>query len=408
MGRFEDLSSSLVWWWIVIHLGVGVETFCPAGCHCPEESGSVDCSGVGLSSVPILLDPRIGSLNLANNRIGQLNVDELGFYLELEFLDLSNNRIFIINNGALGKLHKLRVLKLNNNLLTSLGPDTLSGLTMLKLLDLSANALARLATSVFSDLGQLEALNLSNNAIASASPGAFTGLTKLKQLQLGHNQLADLTDAVEVDSTFGFQFEHAATIEAPDFRPDRFHAPTARFVRQSNRPNRRPRLRRFAVVEASRFARQPSGQIAHDQFSQSNRTGFVVGRCKSVRRDRHQRVRRSRSTAPVGHFRLSQVTVGSVERFFGSFPIGDVDFGRECSTRPNPSGRLRNPLVASVVLVRQQFHQSTSTLVAMATVGRIGFGRQSVELRLRHRLDRRSAVVHQWTVHFERLLSAAG
>ncbi|OUC47401.1 leucine rich repeat domain protein, partial [Trichinella nativa] len=116
MGRFEDLSSSLVWWWIVIHLGVGVETFCPAGCHCPEESGSVDCSGVGLSSVPILLDPRIGSLNLANNRIGQLNVDELGFYLELEFLDLSNNRIFIINNGALGKLHKLRVLKLNNNL----------------------------------------------------------------------------------------------------------------------------------------------------------------------------------------------------------------------------------------------------------------------------------------------------
>ncbi|KFD53770.1 hypothetical protein M513_05276 [Trichuris suis] len=169
-----------------------IRCFCPTGCQCNQDTLTVNCSRAGLSSVPILLNPRIRSLTLSHNIIAEVTADELGFYAELEYLDMSSNRIQSIAAGAFYKLHKLRVLKLGANRLNDIGAETFSGLGALKLLDLGDNELTRLPTAVFSDMANLEALNLSTNFVGSIAPGAFTGLAKVKELHLQDNQLGSI------------------------------------------------------------------------------------------------------------------------------------------------------------------------------------------------------------------------
>uniref|UniRef100_A0A5S6R1E9 LRRCT domain-containing protein n=1 Tax=Trichuris muris TaxID=70415 RepID=A0A5S6R1E9_TRIMR len=187
MASMPLLAATMMLW----RLG---RCLCPSGCQCNQDTLTVNCSRAGLSSVPILLNPRIRSLTLSNNVISELAADELGFYAELEYLDMSSNRILTIAPGAFHKLHKLRVLKLGANRLTDVGAETFSGLGALKLLDLGDNELTRLPTSVFSDMASLEALNLSTNFVGSIAPGAFAGLTKVKELHLQDNQLTALVN----------------------------------------------------------------------------------------------------------------------------------------------------------------------------------------------------------------------
>lgn len=149
---------------IFLQSSLPVSAFCPIGCTCiddPSFSPSVECDGAGLTSIPILFNPRIRTLRLSNNQISSVLLEELGFYTELEHLDLSDNKILSIERGAFYRLQKLKTLRLNGNLLASLSIETFAGLAELRILDLSDNGLRRLATSVFSDLRRLEVLNVS-------------------------------------------------------------------------------------------------------------------------------------------------------------------------------------------------------------------------------------------------------
>jgi len=110
---------------------------------------SANCTALSLTGFPILLNPRTKTLILSRNSISILKSDELGVYVDLEYLDLSNNRILSIEQGALYTLQKLQVLNLAGNLMTSLTAETFSGLSELRSLDLSRNALTRLSTSIF-------------------------------------------------------------------------------------------------------------------------------------------------------------------------------------------------------------------------------------------------------------------
>lgn len=83
---------------------------CPRGCICTEsDSPEVDCTAVGLNHIPLLLNPRIRSLNLRGNSIVTIKLEELSLYTELEFLDLSENKIYQIERGAFYRLSKLKV-----------------------------------------------------------------------------------------------------------------------------------------------------------------------------------------------------------------------------------------------------------------------------------------------------------
>uniref|UniRef100_A0A914X140 Uncharacterized protein n=1 Tax=Plectus sambesii TaxID=2011161 RepID=A0A914X140_9BILA len=167
--------------------------FCPPGCTCTEDDRpSVRCDGAGLSSIPILLNPRTRSLSLADNQISSVSLDELSFYPDLEFLDLSDNQILTLDRGAFFRLINLKVLRLNGNQIKSLIVETFAGLSELQALDISRNKLERLPTSVFADLHRLEVLNISDNALKTMSPGALTGLTSLKDLHLARNQLSEM------------------------------------------------------------------------------------------------------------------------------------------------------------------------------------------------------------------------
>ncbi|XP_041769269.1 uncharacterized protein LOC121592070 [Anopheles merus] len=216
----------------------------PCSCDCEESMACVDCSGRGLTELPVFADfnieildlsdnlfttippelaqfPRLHYLDLSANAITQLREDALSGMSSLSILILSENNISnwadIHPNQLLLPAGNLKELRLAKNHFTSFSSNDESlVLTSLSLryLDLSECKISKVSGSeVIQGLRSLEHLKLSGNPIISMSdmqsttlkrlelnscklsalqPTIFTGLTALKEVNLARNHRLSL------------------------------------------------------------------------------------------------------------------------------------------------------------------------------------------------------------------------
>uniref|UniRef100_A0A452GLY8 LRRCT domain-containing protein n=1 Tax=Gopherus agassizii TaxID=38772 RepID=A0A452GLY8_9SAUR len=155
---------------------------------CPTSPHLVNCSGQGLSVVPLALPRNTGILLLSTNRLASVSTASFQHLPELAELDLSGNVLGVLHTVA--PLLLLQELILSHNALEVL--PTLQGLPALTRLTLAHNNISELLPGAFRDVGKLTELNLRGNQLRTLPEEAFEGLAGLKDLDLSDNALEEL------------------------------------------------------------------------------------------------------------------------------------------------------------------------------------------------------------------------
>ncbi|XP_060992918.1 extracellular matrix protein 2-like [Dama dama] len=159
----------------------------PASCLLAQ--AAIACSNVKMKHVPVLSDPGLTTLYLAENEIAKIPAHTFLGLPNLEWLDLSKNKLDALglHPHAFKNLTRLKRLNLDGNSLSTV-PTLPASLQELKLND---NHLQGLEHSSFRGLSQLLTLEVEGNRLhdGNISPLAFQPLRSLLYLRLDRNQL---------------------------------------------------------------------------------------------------------------------------------------------------------------------------------------------------------------------------
>ncbi|XP_066527344.1 leucine-rich repeat-containing G-protein coupled receptor 6 [Hoplias malabaricus] len=198
--------------------GVCSGDLCSAKCSCVEDGflAMVDCSELGLSTVPLNISPFTSYLDLSMNNISEIQPNAFKNLTLLSELRLSGNRLRTISGSALNGLRNLKVLMLQNNqlerldisdpwdlpnllslrldanLISVVPAQTFSGMRSLRHLWLDDNSLSEVPVSALSELSALQAMTLALNRITHIPDHAFRNLSNLVVLHLHNNQIRTL------------------------------------------------------------------------------------------------------------------------------------------------------------------------------------------------------------------------
>lgn len=160
---------------------------CPSSCKCNSGNLEVDCSGLGLSSIPSDIPTNTRTFLFLNNKLSILPGAVFSNLSALQRLDLSNNFLDQLPQNIFSDLGNLTELQLRNNSIRALDKDLLQHTALLRQLDLSINGLAQIPSGIFDDLPALRSLSLRSNRLQSLDRVTFEPLTSLQQLQVGDN-----------------------------------------------------------------------------------------------------------------------------------------------------------------------------------------------------------------------------
>uniref|UniRef100_A0A673BDU1 Leucine rich repeat containing G protein-coupled receptor 6 n=1 Tax=Sphaeramia orbicularis TaxID=375764 RepID=A0A673BDU1_9TELE len=169
---------------------------CPSPCQC-EEDGifvMVDCSELGLSSVPTNLSPLTTYLDLSMNNISEIQPRAFHRLHLLSELRISGNQLRYISGHALQGLHNLKVLMLQNNQLERLPHDAPWDLPNLLSLRLDANLLSEVPAGAFQGVRSLRHLWLDDNSLTDIPVTALDSLPSLQAMTLALNQITHIPD----------------------------------------------------------------------------------------------------------------------------------------------------------------------------------------------------------------------
>lgn len=178
---------------------------CPSPCTCglldedlleggptePRPGGvSVDCSGLGLTSVPPGLPEDAATLLLGSNELSDL-FGQLPRLPRLAALDLSRNRVKQLGRGAVFKdLTRLAALNLSRNDFRTVFNGVFRGTPRLEVLDMRHGQVRFVEERVFEGLGRLRRLLLAHNQLNAIFPEWFAGLESLEELRLEDNRVS--------------------------------------------------------------------------------------------------------------------------------------------------------------------------------------------------------------------------
>uniref|UniRef100_A0A7N4PU60 Leucine rich repeats and transmembrane domains 2 n=1 Tax=Sarcophilus harrisii TaxID=9305 RepID=A0A7N4PU60_SARHA len=185
-GRQDRQSPPGIACWISLYAAETLPT-CPFSCKCDSRSLEVDCSGLGLSTVPPDVPAATRTLLLLNNKLNILPSWVFSNLSSLQRLDLSNNFLDQLPHAVFGDLVNLTELQLRNNSIRTLDRDLLQHAPLLRHLDLSINGLAQLPPGVFDGLLALRSLSLRSNRLQNLDRVTFEPLVSLQLLQVGDN-----------------------------------------------------------------------------------------------------------------------------------------------------------------------------------------------------------------------------
>ncbi|XP_055024396.2 extracellular matrix protein 2 [Misgurnus anguillicaudatus] len=168
----------------------------PAGCLLSESL--IACGNTGITQMPIIRDPGVKGLFLADNKISKIPTHALAGLPNLEWLDLSKNKLDDLSLGlnVFRNLTKLRRLNLDGNNFTKV-PALPTSLVELKMND---NKLSGLTPHSFKGLSQLLTLELEDNYFhdGNVSPLTFRPLRKLIYLRLDDNKFRAIPSGLPV------------------------------------------------------------------------------------------------------------------------------------------------------------------------------------------------------------------
>ncbi|XP_027026278.2 biglycan b [Tachysurus fulvidraco] len=188
---------------------------CPFGCQCHLKV--VQCSDLGLVSVPenIPIDTKL--LDLQNNHITELKENDFKGLSNLYALSLVNNKISKVHSKAFIPLKHLQKLYFSKNLLTAVPKNLPSSLVELRIHD---NRIKKVSAGTFADLGSMNCIELGGNPIQNSGfePGAFNGL-KLNYLRISEAKLTGVPKELP-DSLHELHLDHnqIQAIELEDLR----------------------------------------------------------------------------------------------------------------------------------------------------------------------------------------------
>lgn len=144
-------------------------------------------------------------LDVANNRLEQLEHAELHHLVNLRQLVLANNRLTHLPS-YFGAYKSLRSLNLSSNFLERF-PPFLCELTSLVDLDLSFNTIANLPAEI-GNLKNLEKFLITNNRLAQYVPSTFRNLINLRELDIKFNGITTIDTIAELPKLEVLYAEH--------------------------------------------------------------------------------------------------------------------------------------------------------------------------------------------------------
>ncbi|XP_077567496.1 leucine-rich repeat-containing G-protein coupled receptor 6 isoform X1 [Stigmatopora nigra] len=171
-------------------------TLCPSPCQCEQDAifFMVDCSELGLSSVPTNISPLTTYLDLSMNNISDIQPRAFNRLHLLTELRISGNQLKYISAHALQGLHNLKVLMLQNNHLEKLPDDAPWNLPNLLSLRLDANLLSEVPAGAFRGVRALRHLWLDDNSLTEIPVTALVDLPSLQAMTLALNQITHIPD----------------------------------------------------------------------------------------------------------------------------------------------------------------------------------------------------------------------
>uniref|UniRef100_A0AAG5DDM5 LRRCT domain-containing protein n=1 Tax=Anopheles atroparvus TaxID=41427 RepID=A0AAG5DDM5_ANOAO len=173
----------------------------PCNCDCEESMSCVDCSGRGLTELPVFADMNIEILDLSDNLFTTIP-PELGQFPRLHYLDMSANAITTLPEDALAGMASLSILILSENNISNWADIHPNRLLLpagnLKELRLAKNRFTSFSSNdeslVLTSLS-LRYLDLSECSISKVSgQEVIKGLRNLEQLKLTGNPITSISD----------------------------------------------------------------------------------------------------------------------------------------------------------------------------------------------------------------------
>lgn len=161
---------------------------CPFGCQCHLRV--VQCSDLGLTSVPKNIPKDTTLLDLQNNKILEIKKDDFKGLTSLYALVLVNNKISKINEKAFEPLQKMQKLYISKNSLEEIPKSLPKSLVELRIHE---NKIKKIPKDVFNGLKNMNCIELGGNPLENGGieAGAFDGL-KLNYLRISEAKLSGI------------------------------------------------------------------------------------------------------------------------------------------------------------------------------------------------------------------------
>ncbi|XP_044157688.1 asporin [Bufo gargarizans] len=187
---------------------------CPFGCQCYLKV--VQCSDLGLASIPAKIPYDTRLLDLQNNKIKEIKEKDLQGLTALSALFLNNNKLYKVHPKAFQSTNKLRRLYLSHNQLTEIPSNLPKSLAELRIHD---NKVKKVQKDSFKGMGALHVLEMSANPLENEGiePGAFEGLTVF-HVRMAEAKLTSIPKGLP-PSIYELHLDHnkISSIELEDF-----------------------------------------------------------------------------------------------------------------------------------------------------------------------------------------------
>ncbi|XP_068240353.1 toll-like receptor 2 isoform X2 [Palaemon carinicauda] len=176
---------------------------CPPGCQCNSKEKIVDCSNIGLKTLPQVAPSSAETLLLQNNNLTTLEGIQSAAWCNLKILNVGYNNVSRIfydhkiegnctcetkeaysDEQAHCLPQNLEEIHLNNNTLQNFTKNDCLLLSPLHELDLSGNKMKTLASICDGPLNYLETLTVTGNTIRNISENDIYQYPKLKKLHI--------------------------------------------------------------------------------------------------------------------------------------------------------------------------------------------------------------------------------
>ncbi|XP_075429912.1 asporin [Ascaphus truei] len=187
---------------------------CPFGCQCYLRV--VQCSDLGLTSIPDKIPHDTRLLDLQNNKIKEIKEKDLQGLSSLYALFLNNNKLYKVHPKAFQPTKKLRRLYVSHNQLTEIPSNLPKSLAELRIHD---NKVKKIQKDAFKGMESLHVLEMSANPLENVGiePGAFEGLT-VYHVRIAEAKLTSIPKGLP-SSIYELHLDHnkISAVELEDF-----------------------------------------------------------------------------------------------------------------------------------------------------------------------------------------------